>query len=200
MRVSRQPAAEPDAHRIVMVASSAGGLAALLVILPDLPASFPAPVICVQHLAPHLPSYMAEILRRRCALEVGVADRPCRPIPGTVLVAPPDHHVVIEADGRLAPWDGPVVNHVRPSADVLFTSAAEVLGAAAIAVVLSGTGHDGAAGAASVHEAGGTVVVQSPSTCEFPAMVESTMALFCPDRVVPLHELAATLEEVVACR
>ena len=193
--MSRQ-ATEADAHRTVVAASSAGGLAALLVVLPDLPVDFPAPVICVQHLAPHQPSYLAEILSRRCALQVRVGEGRCRPLAGTVLLAPPDHHVRVEPDGCVGLTEGSRVNFVRPSADLLFESAAEVLGARTIAVVLSGTGHDGAAGALAVQRAGGTVVVQSPESCEFAAMVESTMQLLTPDLTVPLPELARALQHL----
>lgn len=181
-----------------MVASSAGGLAALLAVLPLLPVTFPAPVICVQHVSPHQPGYLADILRRRCELAVAAAEPGSRPQPGRVLIAPPDHHTIVEADGSIGLWDGPPVNHVRPSADLLFSSAAAVLGGSTVALVLSGTGHDGAAGAVAVKERGGVVVVQSPGTCEFPGMVEAAMRLVDPDLVLPLGQLAGALERLVA--
>ena len=180
-----------------MVASSAGGLNALLTILPSLPDTFAAPVVCVQHMSPHQPSLLAQILGRRCALPVRVVEPGSVPTPGTVLLAPPDHHVIVQPDGRLDLWDGPPVNHVRPSADLLFSSAAEVIGERTVAVVLSGTGHDGAAGAAAVRVRGGIVLVQSPGTCEFPGMVEAAMRLVQPDAVVPLDGLAAALKGLV---
>jgi len=186
----------PTPRRTVVVASSAGGLNALLAVLPALPASFPSPIICVQHVSPHQPSFLAQILERRCAMSVAVAAPGQTPRPGVVLIAPPDHHVILQADGRVDLWDGPPVNHVRPSADLLFSSAAEVFGDRAVAVVLSGTGHDGAAGAAAVHERGGTVLVQSPGTCEFPGMVEATMRLVEPDGVLPLAEVAPALQRL----
>jgi chemotaxis response regulator CheB len=67
-----------------------------------------------------------------------------------------------------------------------------------VAVVLSGTGHDGAAGAAAVREAGGTVMVQSPGTCEFPGMVEATMRLVEPDTTVPIRGMAAEFTRLAA--
>jgi two-component system, chemotaxis family, protein-glutamate methylesterase/glutaminase len=185
-------------HRTVVVASSAGGLVALLGVLPLLPATFPAPVICVQHVSPRQPSYLADILGRRTMLKVAVVTPGARPQTGLVLLAPPDRHAIVETDGSMGLWDGPPVNHVRPSADLLFSSAAAVLGDRTVALVLSGTGHDGAAGSAAVKARGGLVVVQSPGTCDFPGMVEATMRLVEPDAVVPLGELAATLERLVA--
>lgn len=189
---------EAAPHRTVVVASSAGGLAALLGILPLLPADFPAAVICVQHVSPHQPSYLAAILGRRCALRVAVVQPGCVPAPATVLLAPPDRHTVVEADGRMGLWDGPPVNHVRPSADLLFSSAAAVFGARTVALVLSGTGHDGAAGTAAVKECSGTVLLQSPGTCEFSGMVEAALRLVDPDAVLPLPHLAAELERLAA--
>ena len=189
---------ESPHHRTVVVASSAGGLTALLGILPLLPADFPAAVICVQHLSPHRPSYLADILGRHCAMPVAAVAPGTRLVPGNVLLAPPDRHVVIEADRRLNLRDGLPVNHVRPSADPLFSSAAAILGARTVAMVLSGTGRDGAAGAAAVKERGGTVLVQSPETCKFPGMVESTMRLVTPDEVLPLGRLAEALERFTA--
>jgi two-component system, chemotaxis family, protein-glutamate methylesterase/glutaminase len=184
-------------HRLVVVASSAGGVPALLAVLPRLPTTFAAPVVCVQHVSPHLPTLLVEILERRCILRVAFVEQGSLPAAGTVLVAPPDRHAVIESDGRMSLWDGPRVNHVRPSADLLFSSAAEVAGAEVIAVVLSGTGHDGAAGAAAVQQRGGVVMVQSPESCEFPGMVDATTRLLEPDVVAPLDELAAALIRVV---
>jgi two-component system chemotaxis response regulator CheB len=182
----------------VVVGSSAGGLVALLAILPLLPATFPAPVLCVQHVNPRQPSYLADILGRRSVLKVAVVEQGSWPQPGVVLLAPPDRHAIVEADGSLSLWDGPPVNHVRPSADLLFSSAAAVLGDRTVALVLSGTGHDGAAGSAAVKERGGVVMVQSPGTCDFPGMVEATMRLVEPDAVLPLDELAGALERLAA--
>lgn len=180
------------------MASSAGGLAALLGVLPLLPADFPAPVICVQHVNPHQPSYLADILARRCELEVGVVAPRREPRAGLVLLAPLDRHVIVQPDGRFDLGDGPPVNHVRPSADLLFSSAAAVFGDHTVALVLSGTGHDGAAGAVAVKKRGGLVMVQSPETCEFPGMVEATMRLVEPDAVLPLGQIALALERVAA--
>jgi two-component system chemotaxis response regulator CheB len=184
--------------RTFVVASSAGGLNALLTLLPPLPADFPAPVICVQHMHPHQPSLMVDILARRCALRIAFAADGTLPEAGLLLVAPPDRHTVIAEDGHTRLWDGPPVNHVRPSADLLFSSAAAVMGAGTVAVVLSGTGHDGAAGAAAVREAGGTVLVQAPQSCDFPGMVDSTMRLVEPDEVLPIAEMAAAFMRIAA--
>lgn len=184
------------ASRMFVVASSAGGLSALLVLLPALPADFPAPVICVQHMHPHQPSLLVDILARRSAMRVAFAAEGMRPEDGLVLIAPPDRHTVIEEDGTVRLWDGPPVNHVRPSADLLFSSAAAVTAERTVAVVLSGTGHDGAAGAAAVREAGGAVLVQSPANCEFPGMPEATMRLVEPDAVLAVSEMAEAFQRL----
>jgi two-component system, chemotaxis family, protein-glutamate methylesterase/glutaminase len=110
---------------LVVVAASAGGLSALTALLRGLSSSFPAAVVIVQHLDPHHPSLMAEILRRRTGLDVheardGDALQPC-----TVFTAPPGHHLLIKADGTLSLSETERVHFVRPSADLLFESAAE---------------------------------------------------------------------------
>jgi two-component system, chemotaxis family, protein-glutamate methylesterase/glutaminase len=184
--------------RTFVVASSAGGLNALLALLPTLSADFPAPVICVQHMHPHQPSLLVDILARRCAIRIAFASEGAMPEPGQVLVAPPARHTVMREDGRLSLWDGPLVNHVRPSADLLFSSTAVAAGPRTVAVVLSGTGHDGAAGAAAVHEAGGIVLVQSPGNCDFPGMVEATMRLVEPDGALASRDMGAAFERLAA--
>jgi two-component system, chemotaxis family, protein-glutamate methylesterase/glutaminase len=194
----RRPGHREQMPRTFVVASSAGGLNALTTVLSALPDDFASPVICVQHMHPSQPSLLAEILARRTPLAVAFATAGDVPQAGQVLIAPPDRHLVVERDGRLALWDGPPVNHVRPAADLLFSSAAAVYDGHAVAVVLSGTGHDGAAGSAAVQEQGGKVVVQSPESCEFAGMVEATMRLIEADAVVPLAELGAELRRLAA--
>jgi two-component system chemotaxis response regulator CheB len=196
--MSLRPADRQQRSRTVVVASSAGGLTALSVVLAAFPPDLTASVICVQHMHPHTPSYLVDILGRRCALPVAFAATGVEPCAGLVLVAPPDRHVLVEEDGRLSLWNGPPVNHVRPAADLLFSSAAAVLGEQVVAVVLSGTGHDGAAGAAAVRQRGGIVLVQSPESSQFPGMPQSAMSLVRPDAVLPAEEIGPALVRLVA--
>ena len=159
--------ANPRVPFLVVVGSSAGGIEALSKLVAGLPAEFPAAMVLAQHLDASHPSHLVEILAPHSRLPV----RPVTPNsplePGVVLVAPPGQHVLIQ-DTQLALQ--PAEKSPRPSIDQLFTSAAEVFGERAIAIILSGTGSDGAAGAKVVHEAGGTVLVQNPTTALYPEM------------------------------
>jgi two-component system chemotaxis response regulator CheB len=181
----------------VGIAASAGGLAALSRVLSGLPADFPACVLVVQHLDADHRSWMAEILRQRIALRVEVARGGERLERGTVFLAPPGQHLLVGPDDVLRLTHTSKVHFVRPSADLLFTSLAESLGARAVAVVLTGTGCDGAAGALLVKQHGGTVIVQDAASAEFDGMPAAARRTGAADRVLPLAEIAGALIELV---
>jgi len=157
--------------QLVAIGASAGGVETLSALVETLPANFPAPIIVAQHLDPTRASHLKSILARRSTLPVRtVVDKEALE-PGVVYVVPSnrqvsftDHHVIIEEDGPDRP---------KPSIDLLFRSAAAVFGEGLIAMVLSGLGSDGAAGARRVKEAGGTVVIQNPRTAPYPSMPRS---------------------------
>jgi len=191
--VPQAPSGEsPEAPvRVVALAASAGGLAALLEVIGALPAGFPAPVLVVQHLNPRARSFMPEILARHARLAVKAAEDGERLRPGTVYVAPPDRHLLVEADGVVALTHTDLVRHVRPAADPLFCSLAAGFGPGAVAVVLSGTGEDGADGARAVERCGGTVIVQAGAA--FPGMPDATIRNGGAVRILALPEIAGAL-------
>jgi two-component system CheB/CheR fusion protein len=157
--------------RLVVVGSSAGGIEALATLVGTLTVDFPAPLVVAQHLSPARPSGLAEILAARSALPVKTVEDRQPMEPGTVFVVPPGRHVEI-SDHELslaprAPSDG---HRSQPSIDLLLTTAADIFGEGLIAVILTGTGSDGAAGARDVKAAGGTVVIQNPITAAEPEM------------------------------
>src|SRR5579859_8299559 len=162
---------ETGLYSLVVVGSSAGGIEALSTLVATLPADFPAPLVLAQHLDPTRPSHLGEILARHAPLPVvTVADHaPLRP--GTVYVVPANRHVAITAHDMTVLPDGP--GRPKPSIDLLLTSAAAVYGPQLIAVILTGTGSDGTAGADAVHAAGGTVMIQNPQTAAFASMPAS---------------------------
>lgn len=188
------PAARP--RYAVALAASAGGLNALLQIISSLPSDFAAPVLVVQHLDPNHQSWLAEIIGRRSMLPVVQARGGERLSAGAVYVAPPDRHVLVQPDGCLTLSDIPRVQHVRPSADVLFVSLAEAWGDGAIAVVLTGTGRDGAEGVCAVKHHGGTVIVQDKESAEFQGMPNAALRTGMADRVLPLNGIASVLIEL----
>jgi two-component system CheB/CheR fusion protein len=152
---------------LVVVGASAGGIDALSTLVATLPRDFPAPVVIAQHLDPGRPSHLAEILGRRSTLPVQVVTDQIPLENGVVFVVPANRHVEISDHViGLRTGDG----RAKPSVDLLLSSAAQIFGENLIAVILSGTGHDGAAGARAVKEAGGMVVVQNPQTAQFSGM------------------------------
>jgi two-component system chemotaxis response regulator CheB len=184
---------------IVAVTASAGGVQALSALLSALPADFPVPLLVVQHLDPRHQTILADILNRRCALTVKLAEADEQAVAGTVYVAPPDHHLVVGADGVLALSDSPRTHFVRPSADVLFKSVAGSFGARAVVCVLTGTGRDGATGVDEVKTAGGTVIAEDPETAEFAGMPRAAVDTGAVDMVLPLADIPAAILDLAVC-
>jgi two-component system chemotaxis response regulator CheB len=185
-------------YRVLAVAASAGGIGALSTLLGGLPADLPVPVLIVQHLAPHYATSVDQVLGRRSRLPVQLAKDGRRIGPGTVYVAPPDHHLLAAPDETLRLTDTERINYVRPSADPLFASVAEVYGSAVIACVLTGAGRDGSAGVAEVKAHGGTVLVEDPETAWCRSMPEAALANCEPDAVLPLDALAPAIGRLLA--
>lgn len=182
---------------VIAIAASAGGLTALSRLLGALPSDLDAAILVVQHLDPTHPSLLAEILGRRTRLVVKQAASRDRLRPGTVLTAPPGAHLLVDPRGVVSLSHRPPVHFVRPSADRLFESVAQSFGTRAVAVVLTGTGHDGASGAQSVKRAGGTVIVQDESTSEFFGMPKAAIEAGDVDLILPLDQIAPALEALV---
>src|SRR5215472_13869282 len=153
---------------LVVVGSSAGGVEALSVLVNTLPADFPAAVVLAQHLDSSRPSTLDSILQRRTVLPVEVVNSSSALKAGKIYVVPSNHHIVIK-NGHVRMQEDQI-RRPRPSVDVLFSSAAEAYGEHLIAVILTGSGSDGAAGAVDVKNAGGTVIVQDPQTARYPSM------------------------------
>ena len=117
--------------------------------------------------------------------------------PGFAYVAPPNHHLLVDAGGILALSSTELVHFVRPSADLLFESVAGAYGPRAIACVLTGSGSDGAMGVSAVKSRGGTVIVQDPESAEFKGMPEAAVATGAVDFVLPLDEIGAVIRGLV---
>ena len=163
-----------DGRGIIAVGASAGGIDALQRLMKDLPEDIAAAICVVLHIPASSQSLLPQVIARQTRLPVCQAATGRRLQSGQVYVAPPDRHLLARAG---AVWldRGPKENGVRPSIDPLFRSVAEGYGARAIAVVLSGSLNDGAAGAAAVAAAGGTVLVQAPADAIVPSMPKATL-------------------------
>jgi two-component system chemotaxis response regulator CheB len=186
---------------LVTVGASAGGIEALRALVARLPLGLPAAVLVVLHLPRTATSALPAIIERSGEWPARHAVDGERIRPGRIYVAPPDHHLlVIEGRARLS--RGPAENGHRPAVDPLFRSAARTNGERTIAVVLSGSRDDGAAGAATVVQLGGEVVVQSPDEALHPSMPRSVLDHVAGARAVPTAELgpvvAGRIEKIVS--
>ena len=187
------------ATRVIAIAASSGGLAALSEVLRTLPATLPAAILVLQHLAPDQRSHLTEILADRTALAVRQAAQGMRLEHGVVYVAPPGAHLLVGGDGRLVLSQLPPLHWCRPSADRLFASVGARYGPGAIAVVLTGYGVDGAEGAQVLRRLGGIVLVQDDATSTCPEMPRAARQAGDVDRVLPLGDIAPELETLVGC-
>jgi two-component system, chemotaxis family, protein-glutamate methylesterase/glutaminase len=181
---------------IVVVGASAGGVQALDRLVERLPPKLPASVFVVLHLAAGGRSVLPSILARIGHLPAAVPDEQQLPERGHIYVAPPDRHLLLVGqEVRLA--GGPRENGHRPAIDPLFRSAARTYGPRVIAVVLSGTLDDGAAGARMVRDRGGLVIVQEPDDALYPGMPQSTLDIAGADAVLPVAEIADKICELL---
>jgi two-component system chemotaxis response regulator CheB len=185
------------AFDVVALAASAGGLAALSQVLSALPPDFPAAMAVVQHLDPRHRSLMADILSRRTELKVKQAEEGDVVAPATVYIASPNRHLLVNPDGTLSLSQSELVHFVRPSADLLFESVAASYKDRAIAVVLTGTGSDGAKGVQAIKKMSGTVIVQDEKTSEFFGMPGAAIHTGNVDFILPLEEIASALVTLV---
>jgi len=193
---------------IVVIGVSTGGPTALEAVLPKLAENFPVPVMIVQHMPKLFTGELAERLDRRCALRVREAREGAEVVPGTIWLAPGDAHMeVAEAINGAAAADRKGVvrrntvhlhqqqslNHCKPSADYLFNSAVKLYGAGTLALVMTGMGSDGLAGARHVHEAGGVVLTQDEATSAVWGMPGRVFEAGLSREPLPLTALAGEL-------
>jgi two-component system chemotaxis response regulator CheB len=178
---------------MVAIAASAGGLKAISEVLEALPLKFPLPITIVQHLDPRHPSLMAKILCRRTLLPVLEAREGIRFDPGVVYIAPPDRHLLVNTDETASLSRSEMVHFVRPSADLLFESAAATYKDRTLGVVMTGTGTDGSVGVRAIRKMGGTVIAQDQASSEFFGMPGAAIQTGCVDFILPLHAIAPAL-------
>jgi two-component system, chemotaxis family, protein-glutamate methylesterase/glutaminase len=185
----RGPRATPA---VLVIGSSTGGPEALARVLPQLPATLPVPVLLTQHMPPVFTTQFAQRLDRLSALRVVEAVDGTPLQPGTVHLAPGDRHLVVRATPRgpvTALTQDPPENFCRPAVDPLFRSAVAAYQGAVLAVVLTGMGADGRAGAGEVRAAGGTVLVQDQATSVVWGMPGAISQAGYADEVLPLDRV-----------
>jgi two-component system chemotaxis response regulator CheB len=189
-----------SATNVVVIASSTGGPRALAAIVPHLPRTLPAAVLVVQHMPPGFTKSLAQRLDLVSPIRVDEAQDGEAVMHGRVYIAPGGWHMTVRDDGggpTIALEQTPSMWGVRPAADLLFRSAAELFGASTVAVVLTGMGRDGADGARAVRVAGGRAIIQDRETATIFGMPQAALSLAGADRVAPLGEISVAITELV---
>jgi two-component system chemotaxis response regulator CheB len=195
LRLSRRMPGQPTTKvrpKVVVIGVSTGGPTALSSILPQLTAGFALPVLVVQHMPPLFTRLLAERLHSSCCLRVEEARQGDRVESGRVLVAPGDFHMKVAAGGgdvHITLDQSPQQNFCRPAVDALFSSIAEVYGGAAIAVILTGMGHDGLRGVELLKARGASVIAQDEGSSVVWGMPGAVVNAGLADRVLPLDQV-----------
>jgi two-component system chemotaxis response regulator CheB len=182
----------------VVIGASAGGVGALLKLLPGLPRAYAPAMVAVLHLPENRQSQLADVFAQRMALPVREAADKEPLTSGTLYFAGSGYHLSVEADRSFSLSCEAPLNFARPSIDFLMESAADAYGPALLGILLTGANHDGAAGMAAIGRAGGLTVVQDPDEAEVATMPREALRLRRPDLVLPLdaiHTLLLKLEK-----
>lgn len=176
----------------IVIGGSAGALAPLKTLLQSLPADFPACLLVCLHRS-HLHTItLSDLLRDQIPLPIFDAEDEMKIRTGSVIVASSDHHMLIGSD-HIHLRRGAHENNFRPAVDPLFRSAAVYRGSRSIAVVLSGLLNDGAVGARTIAQAGGTVLVLDPAEADFPDMPNSVLQTVSDAKAMSLSQISETL-------
>ncbi len=184
-------------NKIVVVGASCGGIEAFREVVKGLPADFAAAIFFVLHISPEGTSYLPNILTRSGKLGA-LHPKDGEPIrPGVIYVAPPDHHLLVHR-GFVRVVRGPRENRHRPAIDPLFRSAARWYRERVIGVVLSGSLDDGSVGLRTIHQQGGTTIVQNPEDAICPSMPRNAMENVKPDHRLAASEIAPLLVRLAA--
>ena len=182
----------------VVIGASAGGVQALSQVLPAMPSDFPVPVLVVVHIPPRRDNALVNLFAGKCRIPVKEAEDKEPLEPGIIYFAPPDYHLLVEANGTLALSSDEPVNHSRPAIDVLFESAADAFGTGLAGIVLTGANSDGAEGLRAICAAGGHGIVQDPVSAEVDTMPRAALAACPGSQKLRLENIQQALEALIA--
>ncbi|MEG5266718.1 chemotaxis response regulator protein-glutamate methylesterase [Pseudomonas sp. JDS28PS106] len=196
--ISPTTRAAPRRSKLVAIGSSAGGPAALEILLRDLPVSFAPAIVLVQHVDQIFAAGMAEWLATVSGLPVRLAREGEQPQPGTVLLAGTNHHIRLLKNGTLAYTAEPVEEIYRPSIDVFFESVARYWTGDAVGVLLTGMGRDGARGLKAMRGQGFLTIAQDEASSAVYGMPKAAAAIDAAVEIKPLTTIAPRLIEVFA--
>jgi two-component system, chemotaxis family, protein-glutamate methylesterase/glutaminase len=198
MSADRPTGAGARPVRLIAIAGSTGGPAALHRVLSDLPGDFPVSILVVQHIATGFVAGLAEWLRSSSNIRVKVAEDGEALAPRTAYLASDGRHLGLGKDRRIEMSDAAAINGFRPSATHLFETAATAFGSSVVAVVLTGMGNDGVAGLRMIKEAGGRVIAQNEATSVIYGMPREAVAAGVVDLELPITEIGPRLTALVA--
>jgi two-component system, chemotaxis family, protein-glutamate methylesterase/glutaminase len=184
--------------RLVAIAASTGGPAALQRILGGLPGDFRVPILVVQHIAQGFAAGLADWLEGSCRLRVKIAEHGESLRGGMVVLAPDGRQLGVDAQGRVLLTDAPAVGGFRPSGSYLFASAAAAYGPGLISVILTGMGRDGVDGLVAAKAAGGRTIAQDETTAVVYGMPREAVEAGVADAVLGVDEIAPRLIAMVA--
>lgn len=179
-----------DIHKTIVIGGSAGSLSALLRIIPLLKRDMNISVLIVMHRMASSEEVLLDVLEARTSFEVKEVDDKDELCRGIIYIAPADYHVLVESNRLMTLDDSEKVNFSRPSIDVTFESAADACGPSLVGVLLSGANSDGALGLKRIKEKGGKIVVQDPSTADFPFMPGKALEYVEPDLLLTEANIA----------
>jgi len=182
---------------LVVLASSTGGPATLMKLIPYFPKDFPGAVILVQHMPGNFTAQFSAQLAEASQIRVKEAEAGEIIMPGQLYVCPGSHHLRVSPTGRISLDDGPRIGGYRPCADLTFESAADYAGPMSIGVILTGMGNDGAKGVQTVRAAGGHVIAQDESTAIIFGMPQEAIKTGAVDQVLPMENIYHAIEKRV---
>jgi two-component system chemotaxis response regulator CheB len=185
--------------QVIVVGTSAGGLAALTKLVRQLQPDFPIPILVVQHISSDATgNVLLDALNKNSSLTCAHAANKVQMKPGHLYLAPSDHHLMIEDDHTLLVTKGAQENRSRPAIDPLFRSAAVTFGSGVIAILLTGYLNDGTSGMDAVKRCGGICIVQDPEDADYPDMPRNALNQVTIDYCVPVSEIGGLLYELIA--
>ncbi|HDZ77598.1 MAG TPA: response regulator, partial [Candidatus Omnitrophica bacterium] len=185
-------------NNIVVIAASTGGPQVVASILAKIPPSIPAAILVVQHIARGFDEGFVEWLSKNCPLEVKIPRDNQKLEMGTAYVAPTDTHMVIYREGIIGLTDDAPCGHFKPSADVLFESAAKNYGSKTIGVILTGMGKDGVSGIKTIKQLGGRTIAQNEESCVIYGMPKEAIEAGNIDKVLPPELIAEAIIDMVS--
>ena len=188
---------EQVSDKVISIAASTGGPPAVTYVLSHLPSNVP-PILVVQHMPKGVTKLFADGLNQSCKFKVKEAEEGDYVQEGLALIAPGGFHMAVTKNGRITLNQDPPVNYVRPAADVMMFSLAEVYGSKNIGVVLTGMGSDGAKGIKTIKDKGGATIAQNQETCVIFGMPNVAIQTGGVDVIAPLDRIPR--EIITACK